>query len=359
MSLDIVRLLESVIHQKGSDLLLGVGERPLVRVGGVLKPLDTVVITAELSSAMMRSITPDSLQTRLSERGSVDFSFEVKKARFRVSVTRVRGNLTLVLRRLPHRLLSIEEIGVPEAIVRLSHRARGLILVTGATGSGKSTTLASLVNRLAQIGGKHIITIEEPTEYIIPHGKGLVTQREVPIDTPSFSQGLIDALRMTPNVIVVGEMRDLETMRAAVTAAETGHLVFGTLHTNDAAGTINRIIDGFPGNEKEELRAKLSVSLIGVLCQTLLPRLDDGGQVAAFETLVVTPAVAHMIRQGETNRIASTIQTGAKYGMFLLDESLYRLVANGTVAPEKALEVANNPEELATKLRRLKRDEEG
>ena len=354
MSVEIVRLLEAVIAAKGSDLHLQAGERPMVRLNGRLRPLQAPVLGGEDTQSLMRSITSDRGQASLSEKGSVDFSFELEnRARFRVSVTRVRGSLKLVLRRLPHKLLTAAEIPIPQAIQRLARSPRGLLLVTGATGSGKSTSLAALAVLLAELDGAHIITVEEPMEYALPNGRGLVAQREVPTDTPSFLQGIVDALRMDPNVLIVGEMRDLATMRAALTAAETGHLVMATLHTNTAASTVARIIDGFPESEKAEVRAKLSMSLLGVLCQALLPRADDSGMVAAFEVMVSNPAMQHMIRDGSAHRIPSVIQTSAKHGMQLLDEHLYQLVAKRIVTPDAALIVSSAPDELNRRLKTL------
>jgi twitching motility protein PilT len=313
----------------------------------VLEPDDTV--------ALMKSIAPDRCQRELQEVGGADFGFAYgEKARFRVSIFKQRGNIAMVLRQIPYEMLSPEFLGVPEVFTRLVMRPRGLILVTGPTGSGKSTTLASLVNFINERVDHHIITIEDPIEFFHHHKKSTINQREVGVDVPSFSEAVRRSLRMDPDVILVGEMRDLETIEAAITAAETGHIVFGTLHTNSAQGTVNRIIDAFPGNLQDQIRTQLSTSLIGVLAQTLLPRIG-GGRIAAFESLVVTSAVANLIRENKTFRINSAIQTGAKFGMFLNDDSLFRLWLEEKVEMEDVLGKAHYPDQLAKRIATARR----
>ncbi|HCK73277.1 MAG TPA: type IV pili twitching motility protein PilT, partial [Planctomycetaceae bacterium] len=295
---------------------------------------------------LMKSITPDRCQRELQEMGTADFGFAFgDAARFRVSVFKQRSNIAMVLRQIPNDKLTPEQLGLSDVVVKLVLRPRGLFLVTGPTGSGKSTTLASLVNFINETCDHHIITIEDPIEFYHDHIQSTINQREIGVDVPSFSDAIRRALRQDPDVILVGEMRDLETIEAAITAAETGHVVFGTLHTNSAQGTINRIIDAFPGNLQDQIRTQLSTSIIGVLAQTLLPRIT-GGRVAAYEILVVTPAIANLIRENKTFRINSAIQTGAKFGMQLMDDALFSHWQNGIVAVEEVMSKAQRPDDL-------------
>src|SRR5207249_742311 len=253
-----------------------------------------------------------------------DFAIEFTEGyRFRVAVFKQRGNIGIVMRRIPNEFLSFEQIGMPEAIKRLITRPRGLILVTGPTGSGKTTSLASMINFLNINYDRHIITLEDPIEYFFKHDKSLVNQREIGVDVGDFKEGIRRALRMAPDIIMVGEMRDLKTIHSAIEAAETGHIVFGTLHTSSAASTVNRIIDIFPQEQQDQIRTQLSTALIGVLCQSLLPKKPEG-LIAAYEMMVVTPAVQNLIRENKVYRIDSTIQTGRNQGMFLIDESLFK-----------------------------------
>jgi twitching motility protein PilT len=245
--------------------------------------------------------------------------------------------------------MSPEALGLTDVITNLVLRPRGLFLVTGPTGSGKTTTLAGLVNYINEVRDHHIITVEDPIEFFHDHINSTINQREIGVDVPSFSEAIRRALRQDPDVILVGEMRDLETIEAAITAAETGHIVFGTLHTNSAQGTINRIIDAFPGNLQEQIRTQLSTAIIGILAQTLLPKVG-GGRVAAYETLVVTPSIANLIRENKTFRINSAIQTGAKFGMQLMDDALYQHWADGICILDDVLERAHNPDELAKRI---------
>ena len=273
----------------------------------------------------MKSITPDRCQQELQEQGGTDFGFAFgDMARFRVSVFKQKGNVGMVLRLIPVEMLSMEPLGLPEVTKKLLGAAAGLILVTGPTGSGKTTTLASMIDYMNDTMDHHIITIEDPIEFYHNHKKATINQREIGVDVPSFAEAIRRALRQDPDVILVGEMRDLETIEAAITAAETGHIVFGTLHTTSAAGTINRIIDVFPTNQQEQIRTQLSVAVIAIICQALLPTIG-GGRVAAFEILVVTPAIANLIRENKTFRIPSAIQTGSRHGMQLMDDHLFHL----------------------------------
>ena len=321
----IDKLLQTVVNQGASDLHLAVGQPPVLRLHGRLRRLETKTLTSDDTVSLMKSITPDRCQTELQEAGGTDFGFAFgTAARFRVSVFKQRGNIGLVLRQIPNKLLNMDDLGLPKVCKELIMRPRGLFLVTGPTGSGKSTSLAAMINYLNENVDHHIITIEDPIEFQHEHKMSTVNQREIGVDVGSFSEAIRRALRQDPDVILVGEMRDLETIEAAITAAETGHVVFGTLHTTGAQGTVNRIIDVFPTNQQEQIRTQLSTSIIGILSQTLCPRIK-GGRVAAYEMLVVTSAIANLIRENKTFRINSAIQTGAKLGMQLLDDHFYRL----------------------------------
>lgn len=360
----IDKLLTTVIQLKASDLHISCGQPPVIRHHGRLRKLDTKVLDSDDTTALMKSITPDRCQQELQESGGADFAIEyVDGYRFRVAIFKQKGTIGMVLRRIPSQFLSFEQIGMPDAIRSLIVKPRGLILVTGPTGSGKTTSLASMINFLNQNYDRHVITLEDPIEYYHKHGKCTVNQREINVDCPSFKEGIRRALRMDPDVILVGEMRDLETIHAAIEAAETGHVVFATLHTSGAASTINRIIDVFPKEQQDQVRTQLSTALIGVLSQGILPRKPEG-LVAAFEMMVVTPAIQNLIRENKVYRIDSSIQTGRKYGMFLLDESLFRLWKDGVVEKEEALLKSSKPAELAAKIAQAERgaydeDEEG
>jgi twitching motility protein PilT len=351
----IDKLLATVIQLKASDLHITVGQPPVIRHHGRMRKLDTKVLDSDDTTGLMKSITPDRCQQELQEKGGADFAIEVGDGtRFRVAVFKQRGNIGLVLRRIPSQFLTFEQIGMPDAIKRLITRPRGLLLVTGPTGSGKTTTLASMLNFLNQNYDRHIITLEDPIEYYHKHSKCTVNQREIGVDVADFKEGIRRALRMDPDIILVGEMRDLETIHAAIEAAETGHVVFATLHTSSAATTVNRIIDVFPEEQQAQIRAQLSTALIGVLCQALLPKKPEG-LVAAFEMMVVTPAIANLIRENKTYRIESSIQTGRKHGMFLLDEHLFRLWKSQIVDKEECLLRTSKPAELAAKMAQFER----
>lgn len=351
----IDKLLHACVKQGASDIHITVGQPPVFRLHGRLRRLDTKVLEPEDTVALMKSIAPERCQRELQEVGTSDFGFAFGDlARFRVSIFKQRGNVAMVLRQIPNKMMTPEELGLPEVCVRMCSRPRGLFLVTGPTGSGKSTTLASLVNYINENMDHHIITIEDPIEFYHYHKKSTINQREIGVDVPNFAEAIRRALRQDPDVILVGEMRDLETIEAAITAAETGHIVFGTLHTNSAQGTVNRIIDAFPGNLQEQIRVQLASSLICVVAQTLIPRIQ-GGRVAAYEVLVVTPAVANLIRENKTFRINSAIQTGAKYGMQLLDDHLFQLWRDEIITLEDALAKAHRPDDLAKRVVQYKR----
>jgi twitching motility protein PilT len=351
----IDKLLQTVVNRKASDLHIAVGQPPVLRIDGRLVRLETKVLEPEDTVALMKSITPERCQQELQEVGGADFGFAFGDiARFRVSVFKQKGYVGMVLRLIPNRLMSFEELGTPPVLKELIMRPRGLILVTGPTGSGKTTTLAAMIDYLNEHCDHHIITIEDPIEFYHPHKKCTINQRELGVDVPSFAEAIRRALRQDPDVIMVGEMRDLETIEAAITAAETGHIVFATLHTTGAQGTINRIIDVFPTNQQAQIRTQLSTSIIGVLSQTLLPKIG-GGRIAAYEMLVVTPAIANLIRENKTYRINSAIQTGHRMGMQLLDDHMFRLWQAGLVEKRDILFRANSPEELAAKIARAER----
>ncbi len=345
------KLLNTMIQVKAADLFITVGSKPAIKKGGHYRLLETKVLDADDTVALMKSITPDRCQQELQECGGTDFAIEYTGGiRFRVAIFRQRGTLGMVMRRIPSEFFNFEQIGMPEAIKRVITRPRGLLLVTGPTGSGKTTTLASIINFINNNYDRHIITLEDPVEYFHKHNKSLINQREVGTDVPSFKEGIRRALRMAPDIIFVGEMRDLETIHAAIEAAETGHIVFGTLHTNSASSTVNRIIDVFPQEQQDQIRTQLATALIAVLSQTLLPKKPEG-VVAAYEMMVVTPAISNLIREAKTYRIDSSMQTGAKDGMFLMDDSLFRLWRTGLCDKEEVLLKSSKPQELANRIR--------
>ncbi len=350
--MQINKLLQTVVNQKASDIILTVGCKPMLRLHGRLVPLQTKVLEAEDTVTLMKSITSERGQQELQEVGGTDFGFSFgDQARFRVAVFKQRGYIGVVLRFIPNKLLSFDEIGLSETIKKLLWRPRGLFLVTGPTGSGKSTTLATMIDYINQSRDCHIITIEDPIEYYHPHKRCVVTQRELGVDVPSFAEGLRRALRQNPDVILVGEMRDLETIETAISAAETGHLVFATLHTNSAEGTINRIVDAFPQQQQEQVRIQLATNMIAVLCQALLPDTTGKNRVAAFEIMVQTPAISNLIRTTKVYQIASEIQTGSKHGMILLDDSLAILFHKGKITEEEAMNRCRSPVDMEQKLR--------
>ena len=349
--IQIDKLLQFVVAKNGSDLHLHVGRPPVVRLHGHLRPLETEVLTPEDTAGLMRSITPDRHQQELEDVGSADFGFSFQdKVRFRVAVFKQRGHVSLSLRLIPSRLMSLSEIGLPATVESLLGRTRGLFLVTGPTGSGKTTTLASMINYINEHFDRHIITIEEPIEYYHEHKESIINQREVGTDVSTFSEAVQRGLRADPDVILVGEMRDLDTMEAAIRAAETGHLVFSSLHTTGAAGTVNRIVDAFPVAQKEMMRVQLASSLMAVVSQTLVPRIDMPGRIAAYEFMMITPAAQNLIRKNEPYRLESLIQTGRKWGMQLLDDSLWDLYSRKIIAVGEMLERAQRREELEQKL---------
>jgi len=361
-TVQIDKLLETVVKESASDLHIATKQPPVLRVGGHMVKLETKVLEADDTVGLMKSITPERNQQELQEQGGTDFGFAFgDKARFRVAVFKQRGHISMVLRRIPNEFLTFEQLGLPPVVEDLIQRPRGLFLVTGPTGSGKTTSLASMINWMNHNLDHHIITLEDPIEYYHEHITSTINQREIGVDVPSFPEALRRALRMDPDVILVGEMRDLDTIQAAITAAETGHVVFGTLHTTGAQGTVDRVIDVFPTNQQEQIRTQLSTSIIGILSQALLPKKPKG-LVAAYEMLVVTPAIANLIREGKTFRINSSIQTGRKFGMQLLDDALFNLWKDGLCEERDVVVKSNQPGELAVRIKRAKLgqfDEEG
>ena len=346
----ITQLLDLTVERGASDLHLNPGRPPVGRIDGALVSMTQEALTDAACEELVREVCDERHWKEVESVGSTDFGLAHHDGnRFRVNVYRQRGRFSAVMRLIPSQLLTFDQIGLPEAAQSLLRRPRGLVLVTGPTGSGKTTTLATMVDWINQNTSRHIITIEDPIEYFHGHGQGLVSQREIGDDVPDFPEAMRRALRQDPDVILLGEMRDLATISAAITAAETGHLVFGTLHTTGSARTVNRIIDAFPSNQQEQIRAQLSVSLIAVLSQVLVPKVG-GGRAAAFELMLMTPAVANLIRKNETAKIQSTIQTSRRLGMVTLDDYLLDLVRAGAITAEAALDFAQDRKDLETRL---------
>jgi len=348
---DIGELLQLCVKHNASDLHLTVGKPPTLRIDGALVSLNYELLTHEDTEGLMKSITSTDNQRRIQEVGGVDFGFAFEKvARFRVSVYKQKGHYGLTLRLIPIHLLSFQEIGMGNVIRDLLHRPRGLILVTGPTGSGKTTTLATMVDYINTERDCHIITIEDPIEYYHTHKKGIVTQRELGVDVPSFSEALVKGLRQNPDVILVGEMRDLATIEAAILAAETGHLVMATLHTTSAARRVDRIIDVFPPNQQEQIRTQLSTSILAVISQQLMVKASGKGRIAAFEIMISTASIQNLIREKKTYRITSDLQTGGKHGMRTFDASLFELYSKGLIRPEDAVAKAFDQEAMKAKV---------
>lgn len=353
MSYAMSDLLHLMVSEGGSDLHVRVGVPPAMRLHGILQKVDGPALTNETSEELMRSITSDDSIQEVREKGGADFAFAFGElARFRVSVFKEKGRFAMVLRQIPTTLLTFEQIGLPPSVKELLYKPRGMVLVTGPTGSGKSTTLASMIDIInIERDDAHIITIEDPIEFYHNHKNAIITQREIHVDVPSFGESLRRALRQDPDVILVGEMRDLETIEAAITAAETGHLVFGTLHTTGAAKTIDRVVNAFPTNQQNTIRIQLSTVLESVISQLLCPRADKPGRVAVFEIMNRTPSIAALIRDNKTYRINSDIQTGAKYGMVNLDSYLLEKYQAGLIAEDEVITKAQDPGTIMDKLR--------
>lgn len=341
-------LLEEVIKKKASDLHLQVGLPPYLRIDGKLLPVSGGIdpLTEETIESLVFAILDEDQKQILLKDKEFDFSFAFGDlGRFRVNAFHERGNLAAALRLIPNELLTIEQLGLPQVVNKFAEYPRGLVLVTGPTGSGKSTTLAALLHKINTERSEHIVTIEDPIEFTHKSIKSVVVQREVHYDTYSFSAALRSSLRQDPDVVLIGEMRDLETIASAITIAETGHLVFATLHTNSAAQSIDRMIDVFPPHQQGQIRTQLSNILMAVCSQRLIPTIG-GGRVAAAEILVATPAVRNIVREGKTHQLEAVIQTGAEHGMQSMDKTLVELIHNGTITYDDARMVAVDLEEL-------------
>lgn len=344
--MEIIDILKVAVQKGTSDIHLVIGKPPIVRVDGDLQPLtDFPVLTAEESRRLIYTLLSDHQRARFEQDWELDLSVTVDNvSRFRVNVLQEKKGIEAVLRVISNHIPTAEELQLPQAVTDLADLPRGLVLVTGPTGSGKSTTLACLINRINERHKGHILTVEDPIEFVYENKNCVIRQRELGQQTQSFAAALKHALRQDPDVVLIGEMRDLETIAAALTVAETGHLVFGTLHTTDAAQTIDRIIDVFPGHQQQQVRTQLSNTLKAVVGQTLLPRAAGKGRVAAREIMIVTPAISNLIREGKTHQIYGAIDTGARVGMVSLDKSLAELARKGIISTEAALAKANRPE---------------
>ncbi len=335
-------LLELMVKRKASDLHLTVGAPPILRVDGKLTKTDFEMLTPDLTKKLAYSIMNERQRQKFEENSELDLSFGVEQlSRFRCNVFMQRGNVAVALRQIPFKVLTFAELGVPDVVVKLAELPRGLVLVTGPTGSGKSTTLAALIDKINAERHLHIITIEDPIEYLHRHKNCLVNQREIHSDTKSFSNSLKYALRQDPDVVLIGEMRDLETMEAALTISETGHLAFATLHTNSTAEAINRIVDVFPTNQQEQVRIQLSFVLQGIVTQQLIPAVG-GGRVLSMEILMATPAVRACIRDEKIHQIYSLIQAGAKFGMKTMNQSLMELHSKKKITYSDAVARSSN-----------------
>lgn len=340
-------LLEEVIKRKASDMHIQVGLPPMIRVDGSLLPVQGAdVLNEEGVEALIFAILDEDQKQILLKDKEFDFSFAFGElGRFRVNAFHERGNLAAALRLIPNELLSVEQLGLPPIVNKFADYPRGLVLVTGPTGSGKSTTLAAMIHKINNEKAVHIVTIEDPIEYTHRSIKSVVVQREVHYDTYSFSAALRSALREDPDVVLVGEMRDLETIASAITIAETGHLVFATLHTNSAAQSIDRMIDVFPPHQQPQIRSQLSNILMAIVSQRLIPQ-NGGGRIAAAEIMIATPAVRNIVREGKSHQLDAVIQTGSEFGMQSMDKTLVNLVHNGTISYDEARNFAIDIDEL-------------
>ncbi len=351
MVITLEELLIKAQQKQASDLHISVGIPPKVRVHGELVPLDYPEMTPQDTREIIEPILSDKIIDTLAMEGEADFSYAIKGiGRFRVNVFKQRGSFALVIRLVATEIPPAKDLGIPPTVIDLTTKKRGLVLVTGPTGSGKSTTLASMLDIINSTRNEHIITLEDPIEYIHKHKKAIVNQREVGIDTNSYSKALRAALREDPDVILVGEMRDLDTISIAITAAETGHLVFSTLHTTGSANTIERIIDVFPSEQQQQIRVQLSNVLESVISQLLIPTKDGKGRVAAYEVMHGTPAIRNLIRESKTHQINSMIQTSKKMGMQLMDDALYELYLSGKIDADQAINFAQDENQMERRL---------
>jgi twitching motility protein PilT len=348
MPVNLRALLEEMIEKDASDLHLVAGERPKIRVDGdIVSAQSEEVMTPKDTLSLAYSVLTENQKKRFETESELDFSFGIQNlARFRGNVFKQRGCVSVVIRQIPFTVKTFGELGLPQVVAQLADRPRGLVLVTGPTGSGKSTTLAAMIDKINKELKGHIITVEDPIEFIHRHQSCIVNQREVGTDTNSFQAALKYALRQDPDVVLIGEMRDLETIQAALTIAETGHLAFATLHTNSAAESINRIIDVFPSHQQSQVRAQLAFVLEGVLTQTLLQRAKGRGRVMAAEIMICTPAIRALIRDDKVHQIESSMQAGKKYGMQTLNDALYQLYMAREVSKDECLRVTSKPNEF-------------
>lgn len=354
MSVTLQQLLKTMVEQGASDLHLTTNSPPQIRIDGELLPLQLPPLSAAETKGLVYSVLTDQQKHRFEENLELDFSFGMKGlARFRANVFNQRGAVGGAFRTIPWEIKSFQELGLPDTVSSLSDRPRGLVLVTGPTGSGKSTTLAAMIDKVNRERRSHIVTIEDPIEYLHSHKRCLVNQRELGADTKSFPNALRSVLRQDPDVVLIGEMRDLETIECALRVAETGHLTLATLHTNSAAQTINRIVDVFPANQQPQVRAQLSLVLEGILCQSLLPKAGGKGRVLAMEILVPNSAIRNLIREDKIHQIYSMMQTGqAKHGMQTFNQSLATLYFRRQITLQTALSVSHLPEELQEMINR-------
>jgi twitching motility protein PilT len=348
MAVTLHQLLKTMVERGGSDLHITTNSPPQIRIDGKLVPLDMPPLAAPETKQLAYSVLTDAQKHRFEENLELDLSFGIKGlARFRANIFNQRGATAAVYRQIPYEILGFKELGLPPVVEEICNKPRGLVLVTGPTGSGKSTTLAAMIDKINRERHEHIITIEDPVEFLHAHKNCIVNQRELHADTHSFGNSLKSALRQDPDVVLIGEMRDLETIESALRIAETGHLTFGTLHTNSAAQTINRIVDVFPAHQQPQIRAQLSFVLEGILCQALLPKANGKGRVMAMEILVPNAAIRNLIREDKVHQIYSMMQTGqAKYGMQTFNQSLATLYFKKLITLQTALSRSSNPDEL-------------
>ena len=345
--MELTDILLEVLERRASDLHMAAGDPPIIRVNGELEPLGAQPLSSADVQGLVYSILSQDQRQKLENEWDIDFSYSVPgRARFRVNAFFQRNSLSAAFRLIPVDTPRLHDLGLPSVLHEFASKARGFVIITGPTGSGKSTTLAAMIDEINQTRSQHIVTIEDPIEFLHHHKKCHVNQREVGSDTKGFDRALRSVLRQDPDIILVGEMRDPETMATALTAAETGHLVFATLHTQDAAQTIDRIIDVFPPHQQEQIRVQLSTTLMGVCTQQLLPTRDGRGRIVACELLVPTPAVRNLIREGKTHLIYSTMQTGTAHGMQTMDAALADLVRRGLISRELAERRSSTPEDL-------------
>lgn len=354
MALPLPQLLKIMVDEGGTDLHITTNSAPVIRVHGKLKRIEHPMLTPAETKQVIYSILNDTQKYKFEEDWELDFSFGIKGiARFRANVFMQRGAVAGAFRRIPYEIWGFDRLGLPPVVATLATKPRGLVLVTGPTGSGKTTTLAALIDKINTERAEHIITIEDPIEYLHSHKKAMINQRELHADTKGFGEALRSALREDPDVVLIGEMRDLETIQAAITIAETGHLTFGTLHTNSASQTINRIIDVFPPHQQDQIRTQLSMNIEGIVTQSLLPKADGRGRCLAVEVLLPSPAIRHLIRDNKIHQIYSSMQTGQdKYGMITFNQSLASLYFKREISLDLAMSVSHNAEELNELIKR-------